>query len=373
MLLTLPKEPMPKVILISQFPLPYHKIGSWTTMYKNYFESGQHQIDIIICEKPQQPFASVNYQIVANDFWLKLRRKWQKYFRLGYLDALKKVLNKEDKFIIQVVDNYRIVYRIDQILKEMGIRDNCYIQCFYHGFAPYLAVEKTRNFYEIIDELILLTQDAYQEHIKFYSAFPCKVSHIYNGIDILKFYKIDSDTKSKLKAELGINQQKVFLWCSNDRPKKGLKLLLDAWKRIYPLYSNTVLLVIGSKKQIPIDGVVYIGAIPNDELPKYYQISDCYLFPTLCHEGFGLSLIEALNCGCYCIASALGGVPEVLQYGKLGKLIHRPNFVSEWVMAMQNYLEQTEPSIVLDRPIYTAQEWNNNMNKIIQEAKISLS
>jgi glycosyltransferase involved in cell wall biosynthesis len=163
------------------------------------------------------------------------------------------------------------------------------------------------------------------------------------------------------------------LWCSNDRPKKGLKLLLDAWKRVYSNSHDAVLLVIGSKKQIPVSGVVYLGSIPNDDLPKYYQISDCYLFPTLCHEGFGLSLIEALNCGCYCIASALGGVPEVLQYGKLGRLIEHPNFVSEWIEAMNNYLNQIENPIIIDREIYTAQEWTLNMNKIIQEAKISLS
>ena len=108
-------------------------------------------------------------------------------------------------------------------------------------------------------------------------------------------------------------------------------------------------------------------------MPQYYQISDCYLFPTLCHEGFGLSLIEALNCGCYCIASALGGVPEVLQYGKLGKLIENPNFVSEWVKAVDDYLNQIDAPIVLDTPVYTAQQWNARMNEIIQEAKISLS
>ncbi|MBS1534277.1 MAG: glycosyltransferase family 4 protein [Bacteroidetes bacterium] len=364
---------MPKVILISQFPLPYSKIGSWPTMYKNYFESGDHQIDYIICEQPEQKFDSVNYEIVPNDFWFRLRRRWHKYYRLGYLDALKKVLNKKDKFVIQVVDNYKIVFRIHQILVAMGIRERCYIQSFYHGFAPFLSVENTHNFYEIIDELVLLTSDAYKEHLRYYSAFPCKVSYIYNGIDTKKFCKIESSVKSQLKKELGFTQQKIFLWCSNDRPKKGLKLLLDAWKRLYPKHQDIVLLVIGSKSKTPVPGVVYLGSIPNDDLPKYYQISDCYLFPTLCHEGFGLSLVEALNCGCYCIASALGGVPEVLQYGKLGKLIESPNFVSHWVRAMDDYLNQMDQPIVMDAPIYSAQEWNTHMNEIIQEAKISLS
>jgi hypothetical protein len=47
--------------------------------------------------------------------------------------------------------------------------------------------------------------------------------------------------------------------------------------------------------------------------------------------------------------------------------------VSEWIEAMNNYLNQIENPIIIDREIYTAQEWTLNMNKIIQEAKISLS
>jgi len=59
-------------------------------------------------------------------------------------------------------------------------------------------------------------------------------------------------------------------------------------------------------------GVVYLGRIPNKKVAAYFQASECYLFPTLWHEAFGLSLIEALHCGNFCIASAIGGVSEVL-------------------------------------------------------------
>ncbi len=54
-----------------------------------------------------------------------------------------------------------------------------------------------------------------------------------------------------------------------------------------------VLWVIGCEPKMPIEGVHYWGRIANEELPSYFQASDCYLFPTLWQEGFGLSLIEA--------------------------------------------------------------------------------
>ena len=363
---------MAKVILISQIPLPYSKIGSWSTLYKNYFGT-DHQIDLIICEAPEQKFSNVSYAIVKNDLLLKIRRKWFKFYRLGYLDTLKKTLRKDEKYIIQVVDNYRIVFKIEKILRDMGIRENCYIQCFYHGYAPFLPTENVHDFYEIIDELIMLTQDAYKEHIRYYSTFPCKVSVLHNGINTKQFSIPDASAKQILKQEMGYADKKVFIWCSQDRPKKGLNMILDAWKRIYPNHKNIVLLVIGAKKETAHDGVVFLGRIPNPELPKYYQMADCYVFPTLWHEGFGLSLIEALNCGCYCIASKLGGVPEVLQYGKLGKLIENPNFVSEWVTAIEDYLSGKDQPIMIDKQIYTLEEWTAGMNQIISEAKKSLS
>ena len=53
---------MPKVILISQVPLPFSNIGSWTTLYKNYLQ-GDHSIDYIICPEPQQKWETVSASI----------------------------------------------------------------------------------------------------------------------------------------------------------------------------------------------------------------------------------------------------------------------------------------------------------------------
>ena len=149
-----------------------------------------------------------------------------------------------------------------------------------------------------------------------------------------------------------------------------MDFILDIWKKIHLCNKNTVLLVVGATRNSPMDGVQFFGKIPNQELPKYYQMADCYLFSTLCHEGFGLSLIEALHCGCYCIASSMGGVPEVLQYGKLGKLIENPHFQQEWEAAILDFLNQKEGNnIVIPKTLYSTQSWNSGMNTIIENAK----
>lgn len=363
---------MPKVILISQIPLPYSHIGSWTTLYHNYLHKN-HSIDYIVCEKPENLYAEIEYGIVASTNLKKFQNKFFKKKYLEYFKALEKILDKEDKVIIQIIDNFGIVEPLIDFLKLKKKRDKCYLQFFYHGFSPYFENFSGRWFFESIDEMVLLTKDSYKTHKEYYTILPTKFSVLHNGIDTSKFHKVSIEEKENLKKQLEVTNKKVFIWCSQDRPKKGLDFILDVWKRIDKKENDVILLVIGAKRDIKIDGVFFLGRIPNNDLPKYYQIADCYLFPTLWHEGFGLSLIEALHCGCYCIASENGGVPEVLQYGKYGKLIENPNFIEEWCDAINSFLESDETHYVnIPKTLYSMENWNNGMNAIINNAKKNL-
>lgn len=364
---------MSKVILISQIPLPYSHIGSWTTLYHNYLSSN-HAIDYIICEKPETLYNGIDYGLVVNNNLIKIQKKFLKNPYLGYFNALEKIIEKNDKCIIQIIDNFGIVKPLLHFLKMKNKRNQCYLQFFYHGFPPFYENFLGRWFFEGIDEMVLLTHDSYKAHKNYYTVLPTKFSVLHNGIDTSKFHKVSFEEKESLRKQLGVTNKKVFIWCSQDRPKKGLDFILNVWKRIKAIENDAILLVIGANRDIKIEGVSFLGRIPNNDLPKYYQMADCYLFPTLWHEGFGLSLIEALHSGCYCIASANGGVPEVLQYGKLGKLIENPNFIEDWVQAIESFLEEKEThNISIPENLYSTKSWNEGMNTIIENAKKNFS
>jgi glycosyltransferase involved in cell wall biosynthesis len=363
---------MPKVILLSQFSLPYSKIGSWTTLYKNYLQ-GEHQIDFIVCEPPEKQFEDVQYSLVANDFILRVRRKITGNWYLGYLEALEKILKPNEKYIIQIIDNFGIVKSIQELLQSKGLRSNCYLPFFYHGFSPFYENHNGNSFFETIDEMVLLTHDSYLAHKNYYTVLPNLFSVLPNGIDTTKFFPLLQNEKQAIKQNKNVADKTVFIWCSQDRPKKGLHILLEAWKRVYETRQDIILWVIGCEPNTPISGVFYLGRIPNDELAVYYQASDCYLFTTLCQEGFGMSLIEALHCWNYCIASAVGGVPEVLQYGKLGKLIENPHFVSDWENAILGFLENPEPKLAIPPDLYSSESWALGMNSLIKTAKKAIA
>jgi glycosyltransferase involved in cell wall biosynthesis len=50
------------------------------------------------------------------------------------------------------------------------------------------------------------------------------------------------------------------------------------------------------------------------------QAADCLVCPTVWDEAAGLVILEALACGLPAIASAVGGIPEVVEDSKTGFL-----------------------------------------------------
>ncbi len=363
---------MVKTILISHISLPSEKIGSWTTLYKNYL-TDNHQIDYIICDKPKDVFPNIKYEFLKNSFFVKIKQKLYKNRQLRFTEALSKIIKPNEKYIIQIIDNYKLASEVANYIKSKNLRKYCYVQFFYHGYLPLYDKNKGTAFFESIDEMIFLTEDSSKTHKNYYNSLPCRFSVLHNGIDTSKFRIVETVKKEQFKKEFGVIDKKIFVWCAQDRPKKGLFIILNVWKRIYNQHKNVELWVIGTPQKQNIRGVKFIGRIPNDDLPKYYQSGDVYLFPTLCQEGFGLSLIEAKHCGCYCIASDIGGVPEVLEYGKYGKLIKNPHFISEWVDAINDYLKNEYKDIPLPEALYTSKQWNAGMDKIITEAKLNLN
>lgn len=369
-----------KVILILQTPLPFSKIGSWTTMYNYYLQTGNHQIDYLVCPKPDLPLIDdVSYFFVKPITFftkIKVKLKMEQRFQ-NYFSAMEKIIQPNQKYVIQIVDNSGIVLPLNHYLKTNHKIENFYIQYYYQGFAPIIANPYEKKFFGSIDQMIFLTGLSYKEFLNYYDDFVCKASILNNATNSNQFFKLDSKSKELQKQKMGITKKLIFIWCSQDRPKKGLDLILQVWKKIYEKYNQDAqLLIVGINKQINQDGITVIGRVPNNELSKYYQISDFYLFPTLWKEGFGIVLAEALKCGCYCIASNQGGVPEVLEFGKLGKLIENPNFAHEWVEEIEvsindyiaNRYENPYYSENFDK-LYDLHLWSNKMNIILNEAK----
>lgn len=63
-----------------------------------------------------------------------------------------------------------------------------------------------------------------------------------------------------------------------------------------------------------------LGWIGKEEKEKYLQECNIFVLPTY-FEGLPMSLLEGMAYGCACIASAVGGIPQVIEDNKDGILI----------------------------------------------------
>ena len=84
--------------------------------------------------------------------------------------------------------------------------------------------------------------------------------------------------------------------------------------------------------------VLFLDYVPNEELPSYYGLADLYVYPSS-EEGFGLTPLEAMACGCPVVTSRASSLPEVV--GDAAVLVN-PTDADELAEAMDRVLSDQE-------------------------------
>lgn len=154
---------------------------------------------------------------------------------------------------------------------------------------------------------------------------------IHEGVDDnFKLLKEDELKETYLKYNLDINCYYILHVGSNE-PRKNIEIILKAFKRLITHYDikNIKLIKINhlDEKIIKNMGlekhVIVLDYVDEEELPKFYNIADVFVFPSL-YEGFGLPVLEAMACGTPVIASNRSSIPEIL--GDAGIVVDPYNF-----------------------------------------------
>lgn len=151
-------------------------------------------------------------------------------------------------------------------------------------------------------------------------------------------------SQSQFSSSLSSSSQKdpsapfVLGVVSRLEPIKGMDLVVPALAEVLKAHPDTQLLVVGdgslraSMKEQAVelgcaDHIRWVGRQPQEELPQWYGQMDIVLMPSR-SEGFGLTAIEAMACGCVMVASDTGGLPEVVRDGVCG-LLHRTEDIAD--------------------------------------------
>jgi len=125
----------------------------------------------------------------------------------------------------------------------------------------------------------------------------------------------------------------TVLFVGRLEPRKGVAYLVRAFLRLKPAFPRLRLLVVGRDDQHQQDklmsmvpprlrpDLVFVGAVPQADLPSYYASADVFCAPSLGGESFGIVLAEAMAVGLPVVCSNIGGYRDVVHDGTDGLLV----------------------------------------------------
>jgi glycosyltransferase involved in cell wall biosynthesis len=191
----------------------------------------------------------------------------------------------------------------------------------------------------------------------------CQV--IANGVDADRY--LDLLPQPQTVTSPAENPIKKLLFVGRVSPEKGSHILLEAFRQVLQHDPNVQLTMVGPIGVIPYeylvglsddpkvadlasfhqDGawigylrkylaqlseqvdegatppVTFTGLVLPSQLPSIYQQADIFVFPSICHEAFGMPIAEAMIAGLPVVATQGGAFPELVEHGKTGLIVER--------------------------------------------------
>lgn len=168
--------------------------------------------------------------------------------------------------------------------------------------------------------------NAVRDDLRQHSRLPSEsIRTIYKGHS-LDWYQ---DEPANL-SEFGIPDGAFVVGCvANDRPRKGLPVLLEATRRLRA-DSNIHLLLVGGGmdsdhiaqliKQSPMAERIHVAGFRKDA-PALIAACDVSVLPSIKREGLPKTVIEAMAYGTTPVVSDTGGSAELIEHGESGLVV----------------------------------------------------
>lgn len=185
---------------------------------------------------------------------------------------------------------------------------------------------------EMADAVIAVSRETKHDVEKLFSIAPEKLHIIHNGIDLAEYQAVPG--KAALKR-FGINPVEPYLlFVGRITRQKGIIHLVNAIKHMTPGFQVVLCAGAPDTPEIAAEmkqavtaaqrarpGVIWIEEMVDTRTKiELYSNAAAFVCPSI-YEPFGIINLEAMACGVPVVASAVGGIQEVVVHGETGFLV----------------------------------------------------
>jgi len=164
-----------------------------------------------------------------------------------------------------------------------------------------------------------------------------KIVPIHLGVDRTHFSPSqDQQVLEKVRDTYQL-PDKFILFVSNLAPHKNVRGLLIAWQKICDQLPEWKLVMVGKPSKqnnwndVSKKNVIFLGQVDYQHLPLLYESAYASILPSF-YEGFGLTPLESISCGCPVIVSNRASLPEVFETDSLYVDPHNPDDIAETLL-----------------------------------------
>ncbi len=186
---------------------------------------------------------------------------------------------------------------------------------------------------EMADAVIAVSSETRRDIERLFAVDPAKIHIIHNGIDLNEYKPASSQGALK---RLGINPHEPYiLFVGRITRQKGIIHLVNAIRHMDPGFQIVLCAGAPDTPEIAAEmksavaaaqrsrpGVIWIEEmLDNRSKIELYTHAGVFVCPSI-YEPFGIINLEAMACGTAVVASAVGGIPEVVRQGETGYLVN---------------------------------------------------